>query len=113
MIDAVEAAIRAHSFSFATEDDLQRGLYDVLLPLGGRREVRAGASSRFDLMVGSVVVEAKVGGSANALLRQVHRYAGLATVDGIVVVVARPHLALRCGSISGKPVRTVIVGRWM
>ncbi len=112
-IEAVADAIRSHQISFANEDDLQRGLYEILLPLGARREVRIGASARFDLLVSGVVVEAKLGGSANELLRQLHRYAGLDSVSGIVAVVAKPHLAPKVISISGKPVRTVMVGRWM
>ena len=54
------------------------------------REVQMGAKKRPDFMLGSVVVEVKIQGSAMGILRQLKRYADDPRVEGVVLVSTRP-----------------------
>src|SRR5258708_35581089 len=77
--------LATHRFSYATEDDLQRGLAAALAGAGFdvEREVRLDNRSRIDLLVGRVGVEVKVAGAATSVLRQLRRYALSDRVDGL------------------------------
>jgi hypothetical protein len=109
-LDDLVAAIRAHRFAYVDEDELQQGLAAVLAPFGVAREVRLDSRCRIDLLAGRVGIEVKVGGSAAALLRQVDRYAGLDTLDAIVVVTSRVRHLQPVDEANGKPVRWITVG---
>jgi hypothetical protein len=75
------------------------------------REVRLNADDRPDFMVGDVAIEIKVGGSASAVLRQIHRYAQHDRVKEILLVsTLANHIGLT-ESFNGKPVIGLFVGR--
>jgi hypothetical protein len=96
-------------YRYASEDDLQEGLAAALVPAYTvEREVRISDHSRVDLLVdGDLVIEVKVAGTADALLRQVTRYAASPRVAGLVAVTTRVrHLALP-DTVGGKPLVTV------
>lgn len=107
-LDDVQAAIRAHRFSYSDEDRLQEGLAAALsgsFPV--EREVRIDARSRIDLVAGRIGVEVKVAGTVAELQRQISRYLASDLLDGLVVVTTRVgHLALPI-AIHGKPVAVV------
>jgi hypothetical protein len=75
------------------------------------REVRLNAEDRPDFMVEYVAVEVKVGGSASAVLRQLHRYAQHNCVKEILLVsTLANHIGLT-ESFNGKPIIGLFVGR--
>ncbi len=102
-------ALRSNRFSFSSEDGLQRGI--ALALQGARipyeREVRLSATDRPDFMVQGIAIEVKIDGSANALLRQLHRYASHPRVTAIVVVTNRARLTSQPPNINGRPVHVV------
>jgi hypothetical protein len=98
----VAAVIRSHRFGYATEAELQQGLYDALTAAGlpVRREVTIAPGCRVDHLVGRVAVEVKVHGTAAEADRQLRRYLATGKVDGIVLVTNRVgHLALQSAQV--------------
>ncbi|MFL6314772.1 MAG: hypothetical protein ACJ71W_21920 [Terriglobales bacterium] len=83
--------------------DLHRVTYE--------REVRLNADDRPDFMVGDVAIEVKVGGSASAVLRQLHRYAQHDCVKEILLVSTLVNHIGLTESFNGKPVIAFFVGR--
>lgn len=109
----VVEAIRGHRFGYVNEDELQRGLAEVLTGYGlpVEREVCLDNRSRIDLLVGRVGVEVKVGGSASALRHQAERYAESDRLDAVVIVTSRLHHGLPPGWCwAGKRILVVRVG---
>lgn len=110
--DAITTALRRHRFRFTSEAELQAGIALALeseeLPVA--REVELFPGSRIDFLVGRVGVEVKVDGSLGAVTRQLHRYAESDRVDALVLVSSRNRHARQPGSMSGKPLRVVILG---
>jgi hypothetical protein len=103
------AAIERNSYSYTCEDELQQGLAAALCKTHHvEREVRLSSRSRVDLLVdGDLVVEVKVAGTADALVRQVSRYSLSPRVAGLVVVTSRVrHLAVP-PILNGKPLAVV------
>jgi hypothetical protein len=100
--------IHTHSFSFTDEEELQRGLVEILAeimpPTSTRREVQLTPKDRIDFMVESVGIEVKIKGSLAALTRQLHRYAQLDAIEALVVVTPVARLAQLPESLNGKPV---------
>lgn len=93
-------------FNFCSEDELQRGIEQVLArsTFEALREVRLGERGRLDFIVdGDIVIETKIGGSAAELMRQVARYAQSPQVAAILVVTSRAGHSLPA-SFNGKPV---------
>lgn len=107
----VAAVIRVRTFVYGNEDELQRGIATVLdaaFPGQVEREVRIDARSRLDFRVGAVVaVEVKIDGTISELTRQVHRYAGLDGIQGVVAVVGKHRLRGLPDTMQGKPVVVV------
>lgn len=100
-------------FGFRDEADLQRHIHETLGENFGwpvRREVALTATERPDFMVGRIAFEVKVAGSTSALIRQLHRYAELPEVDGLVVVAGLLRLTNVPETLAGKPVGAVFVG---
>lgn len=73
-VDTITQRIKNHAFSFADEDELQRGLAEVM-PETAQREVRLTPRDRIDFLVDGIGIEVKLAGSISALTRQLHRYA--------------------------------------
>lgn len=78
----------AHHFHHANEQELQEGIWEVLVEAGldPEREVHLTAQSRIDFMVGRIGIEVKVDGSLSALIRQAMRYAKHDRIDELVIV---------------------------
>lgn len=113
-VDQVRAALARVRFVYAREAELQEGIGRVLeaaFPGQVQREVQLdGGRSRLDFLVGAVAVEVKIDGSLSELTRQVHRYAGLDAVAGILAVVGRSRLRGLPESLRGKPVGVLHLG---
>ena len=103
---AVSALLRRHRYVYASEDQLQQQLADVLAAAGLRvhREVRLTEHERIDLMVGDVGIEVKVKGQRTPL-RQLGRYAEHPSVQGLLLVTTRA--ATLPATLRDKPVAVV------
>lgn len=78
------------------------------------REVFLSDTDRIDFVVGRVGVELKTKGAANAIVRQLSRYAQSASLDSLVLVTTRhQHTRGMPRELSGKPVRVILVGAWL
>jgi hypothetical protein len=96
---------------YTTERQLQDAL-EVLFAsegLGALREQPLGPLDRPDFLIGGVAVEVKVGGTPDALERQVTRYLTHDTVTAVVVVTNRARHRGLPPEISGKPVLVVFL----
>lgn len=93
-------------FSFAHEDDLQRGIAGALRSLGlvVRREVRLGAAGRIDLLVERVGIEVKVKGKSSRVEEQLRRYALRDELDELLLITTRARHRPPA-ELCGKPVR--------
>jgi hypothetical protein len=96
--------IEGHTFSFTDEEELQRGLAEILPPNSTRREVQLTQKDRIDFMVEGVGIEVKIKGSLAALTRQLHRYAQLDAIEALIVVTPVARLTRLPESLNGKPV---------
>lgn len=105
----IASTLRRYRFRYyANERDLQDAIAHVLrqerLPV--EREARLDAHSRVDLLVARFVVEVKIAGGANAVRRQLERYAASERVDGLVLVTTRARHVYP-DAIGGKPLEVV------
>lgn len=109
MLGEVLHALRSNRYIFHDEDGLQLGIAAALAlaHLDFCREVVLGKSDRLDFLVGNVAIEAKIDGTSNALIRQLHRYAQHEGIGAIVVVTNRARLTQMPSELNGKPVRVV------
>ena len=120
MITKLLKILQSYQISPSSEEDLHDALEDILswypeIP-SFVREYRLDSKNRFDLFCeeGGVVIEIKVDGSRSALLRQIHRYAGLKAVRTIIVVTTvTNHVRNSPREISGKPIHYALVGGWL
>lgn len=111
-VDQVVQLLTRRRFVGSSEDDLQRGIAAVLedaheegLAPAPARECQLGDHDRPDFMLGRIAIEVKIGGSLNALTRQVVRYAQRREVEGIVVVTTLNRHRNLPATINGKPCR--------
>lgn len=112
-VDRIAGAVRAASFVHVAERGLHEQVADLLAAAGlpVEREVRLADAERIDLLVGAVGVEVKVKGPANAVLRQLLRYARSDRVEALVLVTTRAaHLRLP-RTAGGKPLTVLFVAR--
>lgn len=111
-VDDVLAVLQATRFTWASEDDLQRGLAAALdaagLPV--EREVRLSGADRIDLRVGRVGIEVKVAGSWRDVERQMCRYAASDSLDAVVLVTSKPGHTRARVEVGGKPIVVHRVG---
>lgn len=111
----VARILRLHSFHYADEEQLQRGVADALTLAGApfTREVRLDQFSRIDFMVHAayeIGIEAKIASAASSVSRQVDRYLKDDKVDGLVLLTTlRRHKPL-AGTRLDKPVEVVWLG---
>lgn len=113
-IDLVSRVLRSVGFSFSSEDDLQRGIDQVLTDRGipHQREVVLSPKDRIDFMLdGGVGIEVKIGGSAADLTRQVYRYCREEKIRAVIVVSSRLRLGKLPDEMAGKPVRFLPIAR--
>lgn len=101
----VLSALRATRFRWSTEEELQRGIAEVL-ELAGipvRREVRLNCHDRIDLLVERVGVEVKTAGAWRDVERQLRRYLESDLLDELVLVTAKAvHRRIPQGDVAGK-----------
>lgn len=91
-MDELKLLLSSYRYRFASESQLQEGIERVFLnhSIDYQREPVITQRDRPDFMVGKTVVEVKIKGTLNALLRQIARYAEHDQVDRILVV-GSPH----------------------
>jgi hypothetical protein len=115
VVASIAAVAAGYVFNHTTEDDLQAALAEQLTLAGlpAVREVRLADAERIDLMVGTVGVEVKVGGTPAAVLRQLARYAATGKVTALVLVSTRHlHRTLDGKTLHDVPVK-VVRPAWM
>lgn len=108
--DEICALLATFRFSFAHEDDLQRGIAQALhsLDLTPEREVRLGSAGRIDLLLDGIGIEVKVTGQPRRVEAQLERYAERDEIRGLVLVTTRARH--RPPSVlAGKPCRVHLV----
>jgi hypothetical protein len=100
-VEDLSAMLRAHTFRFLDEYDLQAAVGGLLADAGYyvRPEYRLGPRERVDFMVGedghAVVIEVKVAGQVPAVTRQLLRYAAHHVVTEVLLVTScRRHLSV-------------------
>lgn len=100
-------------FSFSSEDELQRGIAEVLgrNAIAHQREHRLSSVDRIDFFLpdDGIGIEVKCDGSTADLVRQVNRYVQHDDVRALLVVASRIRLANMPEQINGKPVRVVTI----
>jgi len=105
LLEILKGRRYTYSCEVELQDEIARILSSSSIP--HHRESPESRESRPDFMVGSTAVEVKVDGALSSVIRQLHRYASLDTVAGIILVTGKsrhrgvPRLML------GKPVRVV------
>lgn len=117
--DRIAGALRCLRFAWASEAEFQSGV-ELAFQAGSvavSREYSLGAAGRADffLLAGvnrGIAIELKVKGSPAAVLRQLHRYAEVDAVLGVVLVTASMRLAIP-DELAGKPGRTIFLSRVM
>lgn len=109
MREKIISILRACTFSYQSEDELQQGIFQALTEAGisSEREVKLTAHDRIDFMVGKIGIEVKVDFSAAAVVRQLHRYAQLPQIEALVLVTTRHRHCDMPETLNGKPVEVV------
>lgn len=103
--------LRHHDYRYANEAELQHALLDVMRQGGLHVEPEVPIEGgRIDFLVGSIGIEVKVNGNAEALRRQITGYAADDRVSALVVVTSRYRHTLGPRTIGGKPVEYVYLG---
>ena len=101
-------------FDESSEERLQDGIEAVLRDRGVAfvREARLSDEDRIDFIThDGVGIEVKVDGSAASVLRQLHRYAHLDTVQALVLVTTKRRHQVPA-ALGKKPVRVVYTRGW-
>lgn len=110
LLARLAAAVGGRVYRWRHEDDLQRGIFDVLAgwPEPVLREAQLpGVRGRIDFLVGEVGIEVKVDGGLSPVTRQLHRYLEVEALAGVLLVTTvASHLAVP-REMLGKPVTVV------
>lgn len=108
-LEALIKEMSQYNFAYSNEDDLQRGIVQVLDGLGEpyEREHRLSKEDRIDFYfpVKKVGVEVKIDHPLSALTRQLMRYAQHEAIDGLLLVSGKLRLSNMPESMNGKPLR--------
>ncbi len=96
-------------YRYNSEKELQLAISQILYQsnLPWKTEVPLTKKDRIDFMVGDIGIEVKVGGSFQQVLRQLHRYACLPEVQGLVLVTTRQSHRDLPTKLNGKPLFVV------
>lgn len=107
------ALLGRYTYRSSCEADLQLAISSVLSKeeVSFLREPILSPRDRPDFLVGDVVIEIKVDGSAPQVVRQLHRYAQLEKVAQILLVTTRQKHLCMPTELSGKPLASLYVGR--
>lgn len=110
--------IGSSRFRFSDEDDLQRGIAEVLDGFDFEREYRIDARSRIDFLVRApafhaarIGVEVKVAHPASRVEAQCKRYLDTDHIDGLILVTTRRHHRKITQASFDKPFVVVWLGR--
>lgn len=113
LLEQVETTLRSWRFSWSNESELQEGVATALhrAEIPAVREHRLGEAGRVDFWLEQpgIAIELKTKGSPSEVIRQIHRYAEVAAVHGVILVSTSLRLRLPA-ELAGKPARTIHVG---
>lgn len=127
-LDELAETVAGARYLGSNESELQDGIASVLTIAGTKfeREYRLTKKDRLDFWVPRSIVaigllngrvergialEVKANGGLSDVVRQLHRYAAHESVLGLLLVTTRSqHRRLHCATMTGKPVRVVVVG---
>jgi hypothetical protein len=103
------ALLQSHRFRFTSERDLQDGIAEVLAAASVpfRREAALAGAGTIDFLVASTGIEVKVKGTLAEVTRQLHRYAGAAVIDALLLVTTSARVSRLPITMMGKPLRVV------
>lgn len=110
--EQLQAIIEGHSYLYADEAGLRHGIIHVLHQAGfePQHEYRAPATTRPNILCGSVCVEIKVQGATATVFGQLQRYVHLPEVTELLLVSAvRDHASLP-NAVGGKPLIVALIG---
>lgn len=110
LIQTIYEVLERHRFTFATEDELQQGIEQVLI--GERiifeREHYLMPKDKVDFLVGDVALEVKVAGSLSGVTRQLFRYSESNLVGSLLLVTTRMALHSQLPTeMNHKPLRVL------
>lgn len=112
-VEHLSACLRSQRFAFQDEAELQDAIAAVFQRdgIGFEREVRLSPKDRIDFMVApaGTGIEVKIDRSISEITRQLHRYAGLPQISGLVLVTTKMRLANLPAVMNGKPIRSVML----
>lgn len=109
--ERIADVLRSAPLTFATEDQLQAGIANVLRAAGCpvEREVQLAERGRIDLMCGRVGIEVKNAGQWTSVVRQLMRYTNGPELDALVLVTNRARHRAMPADIYGKRVHVVML----
>jgi len=104
----IAIAIRAYSYRYANETELQEQIAEALERAGipAVREVILSPRDRIDLLAQGVGIEVKVAGRQRDVLGQLERYAAHDEIEALILVTNRARHMMP-DAIGGKPLETV------
>jgi hypothetical protein len=102
--------LRGFQFHFATEEALQAGIERALQEsnIAFQREVKLNDTDRIDFLIARTGLEVKTKGSDASVVRQLHRYAQVDSIDELLLVTTRArHELLVPATLNKKPVEVM------
>jgi hypothetical protein len=107
----VAALLRSVRFNYVSEDELQRGIEQVLTEakVTFEREVRLAPHDRIDFIVNGLGIEVKVRGATNEVIRQVQRYQEYERITAVMLVTTCSRHRDIPEMLRGKPVYVVVL----
>lgn len=105
----VAALLRSVRFNYVSEDELQRGIEQVLTDakVTFEREVRLAPHDRIDFIVNGLGIEVKVKGATNDVIRQLQRYLEYERITAVMLVTTCARHRDVPDTLRGKPVYVV------
>ena len=110
-VEEIASVFRAYGYCFAREEELQEAVAAILRAEGipYEREKALGPQDRVDFFLPftGIGIEVKVDGPANAVARQLQRYARSDLVSGLVLVTGKVRHRQVPPNLNGKEVAVV------
>lgn len=108
----VVAAVRHGRYRYTQETQFHLGLEAAMTAAGLAPvpEVRLTARDRIDFLVDRVGVEVKIKGTADALHRQLLRYAASDQLDELLVITTVPQHRSLPPTLNDKPLTVLVIG---
>ena len=91
LLETICSVVERVRFRFVCEDDLQRGIEEVLVAakLNVKREHKLAKTDRIDFLIDTVGVEVKIQDSLTSVTRQMHRYAQYDEITLLVLITTK------------------------